>query len=298
MIATWFVLVVGASTVLASEQSCDPAPADADVKVLECQLNAESVAAYSSNSMCRMIGASFVPDFNCRYANSGCSALDSATTAVGQATTCSALNSAMTALCAEIGTCYGASANSNTPASEPCFPSSAMVTMADGKRVTVGALTEGDEIVAATADGLIATDVVSLLSIAKPGAEGHSFLMLATAANASLALTPHHHLPVGHACCSTLKKAKDVAVGERVWVLRTGKPAATTVTAITVTSSKGLHSPVLLNGGFPVVDEIVTAFDSIEKVCFATHKPSVLFKAARQFLTATQSRTPSAQLTL
>jgi len=62
-----------------------------------------------------------------------------------------------------------------------------------------------------------------------------------------------------------------VAVGERVWVLRTGKTSATTVTAITATSSKGLHSPVLLNGGFPVVDEIVTAFDSIEKVTLAKH---------------------------
>ena len=33
----------------------------------------------------------------------------------------------------------------------------------------------------------------------------------------TLTLTPEHHLPVGAQCCSHLKKAKDVAVGETVW---------------------------------------------------------------------------------
>ena len=51
-----------------------------------------------------------------------------------------------------------------------------------------------------------------------------------------------------------------------MWAVKGGKASATTVTAIAKAHAKGLHSPVLLYGGFPVVDGLVTSFDSIEKV--------------------------------
>ena len=124
-------------------------------------------------------------------------------------------------------------------------------------------------IVAATADGLLTTDTVSLLSIAKPEARA-AFLVLTTAANQTLTLTPEHHVPVGVACCSTLKKAKDVRVGESVWAVEDGATAASVIVAtISKAQGAGLHSPVLTNGGFPIVDGIVTAFDSIETVSLA-----------------------------
>ena len=90
-----------------------------------------------------------------------------------------------------------------------------MVTKADGSLVRIDTLKEGDKIVAATADGALTTDIVSLLSIAQPEAQAKTLLTLSTAANATLTLTPEHHVPVGAECCSTLKKAKDVTVGEK-----------------------------------------------------------------------------------
>ena len=137
-----------------------------------------------------------------------------------------------------------------------------MVTKADGTVARIDALKEGDVIVAATADGALATDTVSLLSIAKPEAQA-AFLTLSTAANATLTLTPEHHVPVGAECCSTLKKAKDVSVGETMWAVKDGKAVATTVTATSKAHAKGLHSPVLTHGGFPIVDGLVTSFDTM-----------------------------------
>lgn len=154
---------------------------------------------------------------------------------------------------------------------DPCFAGKSVVTRADGLSVRIDTLKEGDEIVAATADGSLTTGVLSLLSIANPEADVDNFLTLTTAANATVTLTPNHHLPVGVACCSTLKKAKEVSVGEHVWFVEQGKAATTTVITKTVTQGKGLHSPVLTNGAFPIVDDIITSFDSIEKVMLAKY---------------------------
>ena len=68
------------------------------------------------------------------------------------------------------------------------------MTRADGASVRIDTLKEGDEIMAATADGSLTTGVLSLLSIAHPEADVDNFLTLTTAANASVTLTHEHHL--------------------------------------------------------------------------------------------------------
>jgi hypothetical protein len=167
-------------------------------------------------------------------------------------------------------------------ADAPCFPSTAMVTKADGTSARVDALKEGDAIVATTDNGTATTDTVSFLSIAKPEARA-PFVELRTSAGQALTLTEAHHVPVGPVCCSTLKQAKEIAVGDTVWwvTVQGHGAAATVVTAKSYTAAKGLHSPVLTHGGFPVVDGIVTAFDSIEKVTLAKHGLAPLVAACK-----------------
>lgn len=130
---------------------------------------------------------------------------------------------------------------------------------------------------ATTLDGFPISDTVTLLSIAKPKAVA-PFISL-TANNMTLMLTAEHHLPVGSPCCKTVKKAKDVVEGEIIWT----SGAQGTINSAVVTKKgldtfgTGLHSPVLMNGGFPVVNGFVTSFDSIEKVSLAKHGlPSIL----------------------
>jgi len=163
----------------------------------------------------------------------------------------------------------------------PCFPSMAMITLADGTASRVDALKEGDKIVAATADGSLTTDTVSLLSIARPEATVDKYITLTTAANTSLTLTPTHHLPVGPVCCSTLKMAKDVSIGEVVHLATEGETTPSTVTTMRVAKAMGLHSPVLTNGNFPIVDGFVTSFDSIEKVTLAKYGLASLVSACK-----------------
>ena len=155
------------------------------------------------------------------------------------------------------------------PASDnPCFPSSSIVNKADGTPTRLDALKEGDKIVSATAEGSLTTDTVSLLSISQPD-DRDTFLTLSTEANRTLTVTGEHHLPVGAECCTHLRKAKDVVVGDTVWAVKDGKTVAATVTAISKTASKGHHSPVLTGGSFPVVDGVVTSFGNIHAVTMA-----------------------------
>ena len=86
---------------------------------------------------------------------------------------------------------------------------------------------------------------------------------------------------VGPMCCATLKQAKDVKLDDKVWAVVAGKAVATAVTAISTAHDKGLHSPVLTHGGFPVVDGLVTSFDSIEKVRLATFGLAPLLAACK-----------------
>lgn len=170
-----------------------------------------------------------------------------------------------------------------------CFPSSSKVTLADGKIITLDSLKEGDSIVAADADGAITTGSVSLLSVAKPTASAQ-FVTLTTAST-TLSLTEGHHVPFGEACCSMLKKAKDVSVGETVWTIKVGAPAkATVITAISKAPGQGLHSPVLTHGRLPVVDGLVTAFDSIDKVRLAQFGLAPLIAACKKSGTCAKFR--------
>jgi len=158
-------------------------------------------------------------------------------------------------------------ASPSPPADEPCFPSSSTVTLANGTPTRMDALKEGDMVVAVTASGALTTDSVSFLSIAKPEAEA-TFIALTTAAG-TLTLTPEHHLPVGAVCCSELKKARDVSIGELVWTRQADAIAPHAVVAAGLAIKSGLHSPVLTGGSFPVVDGVVTSFDAMEGVALA-----------------------------
>ena len=50
----------------------------------------------------------------------------------------------------------------------------------------------------------------------------------------------------------------------------------TAVVHVVLTVGNGLHSPVLINGNFPVVDGVVTSFDSIAAVTLAAYGLSSL----------------------
>ena len=143
-----------------------------------------------------------------------------------------------------------------------------------------------------------------------------AFLKVTTAAGKNLTLTKGHHVPVGAECCSTLKTADELDIGETVWVVGPNHAAAsTTVKAISKVRSRrgsetshhlphafsrlltpshtfdrvavskviaaGLHSPVLLAGSFPIVDGVVTSFDSIDKVVLAKHGLEALITACK-----------------
>lgn len=69
-------------------------------------------------------------------------------------------------------------------------------------------------------------------------------------------------------------------LGETVWVAVLDESGTRAVRAEAVVSKatavgKGHHSPVLTHGTFPVVDGIVTAFDSLEKMTLASYAPYI-----------------------
>ena len=151
----------------------------------------------------------------------------------------------------------------------PCFPSSATVVLASGAKRSLDALQSGDEIVVATAEGVLTTDTVSALSLADNDAVS-TFLVLSTATGRNVTLTEAHHIPVGPSCCATLKTASEIELGDTMWLASTtGAAIPAAVTKIAQVSKKGLHSPVMTHGSFPLIDGVVTAFDSIHMVTAA-----------------------------
>ena len=149
-----------------------------------------------------------------------------------------------------------------------CFPSDATVTSPSGATLRLDELKAGDKVRASDASGALYYDEVSRFSYADYGKEA-AFVTLATAKK-TLTLTAEHRVPVGAECCFALKQAKDVAVGETLWLAGDQTAAPAVVTKVGATVAVGVHNPLMKHGGFPVVDGVVTAFESIAVVKFAS----------------------------
>ena len=241
---------------------------------LSCQAETQALAnAYTVDSQCQTAAQSYAATYECLYASTACSSLTSAVASLRAATVCSAFTSAYQLVCNEVTTCYAP-----PQGADPCFPGTALVTLADGTLSRIDALKEGTSILSATTEGGITTDTVTLLSIVKPEATA-KFLTFTTANNNTLTLTPEHHLPVGPTCCSTIRKAKDVPIGATVWMVEAAELTSVLITSKEIVNAVGLHSPVLSKGGLPIVNGFVTSFDSIEKVTIARYGLTFLLKA-------------------
>ncbi|EOD25856.1 hypothetical protein EMIHUDRAFT_206048 [Emiliania huxleyi CCMP1516] len=107
-------------------------------------------------------------------------------------------------------------------------------------------------------DGTLGFDVVSSFSLADPSAKA-AFLSLATA-TATVTLTSTHKLPAGPA--KALKQASEVAVGETVWLASPAAGTLAPVLKITKVVADGLHSPLTMHGGWPIVDGVATSYNS------------------------------------
>jgi len=166
------------------------------------------------------------------------------------------------------------------------FPSTAIAILANGSSARLDALQSGDRIVVATASGALTTDLVSFASIAKPEAElrpflkkGRPFLTITTQGGKTLTVTAQHHVPTGAAsCCSTLKIAREIQVGDTIWIAGGGTAGSAggtlspAIVAKTGTALRpGLYSPVMRAGHFPVINGFVTSFDSMGKVALASY---------------------------
>ena len=148
-----------------------------------------------------------------------------------------------------------------TGAQPLCFPSAATVMLADGiTHARLDELRHGDAVHAVTRDGQLTTDTVSFLSLADAAAVA-TFVRITTEGGTVVTLTPEHRLPVGEACCGTLKQAKGVELGDTIWVAAGGgraAPAPQRIAATARVEAKGLHSPVLTHGAFPLIEEACT----------------------------------------
>ena len=85
------------------------------------------------------------------------------------------------------------------------------------------------------------------------------FIRLHLGDSHTLRLTPTHHLPVGAECCAQIKMAKDVTPGDLVWLIDGDSLVARPVLHLSSAVGSGLHNPLMLHGGFPVVERVVTS---------------------------------------
>ena len=186
------------------------------------------------------------------------------TACIGEQQTCYPTQTSREA-CAAFSPCAGGGGD------DPCFP--AYATLATGKddgNTTTTPMADYDPsqpLRTASLAGEIGTSPGSSLrfSIAQPEATGR-FVRLVTASGHNLTVTPRHHVATGAACCDTLTRASDVRPGDTLWIgdhphHLVPKPTVVVHRAFPV-HARGLYSPVPLDGRLPIVDGVVTAFDS------------------------------------
>lgn len=171
----------------------------------------------------------------------------------------------------------------NSPQS--CFPNDATVIRDNGLEARVDALSHGDRILAASADGALMYDTVSRWSLARTNVSSAFVRLISTGLGGtkSLELTASHNLPVGPA--KQLKQAGDIMAGDIIWVTHADLTAlvAHQVVSADVVIREGLHNPLLRRGGMPVINGVATSFNTnaivaidaisipiIEAICAAT----------------------------
>lgn len=153
-----------------------------------------------------------------------------------------------------------------------CFPSAAKVYAKDYGHVRIDSLQNGDLILSADAFGRTFYDEVSFYSLADHKRKLEAFLAVETSTNRVIRMTGAHHLPVGPDCCGNLAIAKELRIGDLVWIVSPGDQIAKldTVKFIEMVVDDGMHSPVMLKGGNPIVDGVVTSFDDVGSINLAT----------------------------
>jgi len=152
-------------------------------------------------------------------------------------------------------------------AAAPCFPSTSVVTLECGTAVPIHSLRAGDTILAAARDGRLYHDTVSRWSLVQN--EAHAAFVELTTESTTLRLTAKHHLPVG--ADRALKHAVDVAVGDLIWLVSEDHSTlvARRVIGVDTAFADGLHNPLLVGGGMPIVDGVATASNSAPMMALA-----------------------------
>lgn len=144
---------------------------------------------------------------------------------------------------------------------DPCFPSTATVWYANGQAIPMEHVRVGDELLVAKRDGTLGTDVVSPWSVADRAVRNATFVKVVTQRGVEVELTQFHRVAVGPTCCTEHVEARFLTEGMRVWIHNSGtpKPVADVVRKLSKVGADGRFSPVMVSGGLPIVDGLVTA---------------------------------------
>lgn len=158
-----------------------------------------------------------------------------------------------------------------------CFPGGATVLIKDGRRKTMAQLRIGDHVQVLGRGGRLSFEPVYLFGHQDAAARSSmlSLTVLSSSTNhtTQLTLTADHFLPVqqpqphapGHKLgmtVSVMKRAADVAVGDKVWAVDAGgEVSVQTVVATSVRLVQGLFNP-FTPAGTIVVDGVVASVHS------------------------------------
>ena len=142
---------------------------------------------------------------------------------------------------------------------DPCFPGDAMLTTPLGSRRAREVRAYDAVLARSVDDGLLRYERVSPLSIAWTDATPNSLVRINATGDVSLVVTKQHRLSTGAVCCANLTFARDVSVGDTIHGDANDTLCVTSVEPYAAPPASGLYSPVLVDGGLPIVDGVVTS---------------------------------------
>ncbi|CAF2746124.1 unnamed protein product [Rotaria sp. Silwood2] len=156
----------------------------------------------------------------------------------------------------------GANASS-TEVSIGCFSNDSSVMLTNGEQKQIGYLQTGDEILTVDHLKIVPTEMVIMLD--KQRSKHAQFYTFVTDSNHKISLTGLHLIPI----ISSNNKmnyiaARDVHLGDQLYVLVNGHMKPTTIKNITIEIKKGYFAPLTLTGTLLVNDVLASCYASVK----------------------------------
>ncbi|CAF3773377.1 unnamed protein product [Rotaria sp. Silwood1] len=143
-----------------------------------------------------------------------------------------------------------------------CFSGDSLIKLSNGKYKEVGNLQSGDEIITIDQSKIISTEMIMMLD--KQISKEALFYTLRTDSGNEISLTEYHLIPITNSNGNeNYLFAKQIKIGDYLFVLFNGKFKYSPVINITIEMKKGYYAPLTMKGTLLINNILASCFANV-----------------------------------